>query len=78
MMNVKENLVSMVESVLICSRVFTATVLGLDTLEATVKSEVRKPMMNLLPRWFPLRLFKQHNHSSWILIHALHEISMYS
>ena len=50
MMNVQQNLVSMVESVLICSRVFTATVLGLDTLEAAVKTKVRKPMMNLLPR----------------------------
>ena len=41
MMNVKENLVNMVESVLICSRVSTATVMGLDTLEATVKTKVR-------------------------------------
>ena len=53
MMNVKQlNLVSMVEAVLICSRVFTATVMGLDTLEATVKTKVRKPMMNLLPRYY--------------------------
>ena len=51
MMNVKQNLVRMVESVLICSRVSTATVLGLDTLEATVKSQVCKPMTNPLPRW---------------------------
>ena len=57
MMNVKQNLVSMVESVLICSRVSTVTVLGLDTLEAAVKTKVRKPMMNLLPRWSPLGVF---------------------
>ena len=40
MMNVKENLVSMVESVLICFRISIATVLGLDTLESAVKSQV--------------------------------------
>ena len=50
MMNVKQNLVSMVEAVLICSRVSTATVMGLDTLEAAVKSRVHKPMTNLLPK----------------------------
>ena len=50
MMNVKQNLVSTVESVLICSGMSTATVMGLDTLEASVKSQVHKPMTNLLPK----------------------------
>ena len=36
-MNVKQNLVSMVESVPIFSEVSTATVMGLDTLEPSVK-----------------------------------------
>ena len=36
----KQSLVSMVESVLICSGVSTVTVLGLDTLETFVKSKV--------------------------------------
>ena len=36
-MSVKQNLVSMVESVPIFSKVSTATVMGLDTLEPSVK-----------------------------------------
>ena len=45
-MNVKQNLVSMVESVPIFSKVSTATVMGLDTLELSVR---RKVITNLLP-----------------------------
>ena len=52
MMNVKLNLVSMVEAVLICSRVSTATVLELDTLEATVMRQVR--MKNLFAKMVTL------------------------
>ena len=42
-MNVKQKLVSMVESVLICSRVSTATVMGLDILEPSVRRKVITP-----------------------------------
>ena len=52
MMNVKLNLVSMVEAVLICSRVSTATVLELDTLEAAVMRQVR--MKNLFAKMVTL------------------------
>ena len=45
-MNVKQSLVSMVESVPIFSKVSTATVMGLDTLELSVR---RKVITNLLP-----------------------------
>ena len=48
-MTVKQSLVSMVGSVLICSGMSTATVLGLDTLETFVKSKVCMSKTNPLP-----------------------------
>ena len=61
-MIVKQSLVSMVESVLICSGVSTVTVLGLDTLETFVKSEVCISMTNLLPS----------SHSQYLTMHSWH------
>ena len=59
---VKQSLVSMVESVLICSGVSTVTVLGLDTLETFVKSQVCISMTNLLPS----------SHSQYLTMHSWH------
>ena len=59
-MNVKQSLVSMVGSVLICSGMSTATVLELDTLETFVKSEVCMSMTNSLPR-FHFQFFSVHS-----------------
>ena len=59
-MIVKQSLVSMVESVLICSGVSTVTVLGLDTLETFVKSKVCISMTNILPS----------SHSQYLSMHS--------
>ena len=48
-MTVKQSLVSMVGSVLICSGMSTATVLGLDTQGTFVKRKVCMSITNLLP-----------------------------
>ena len=44
-MNVKQSLVNMVESVPIFSKVSTATVMGLDTLEPSVRRKVIKYLL---------------------------------